>query len=85
MNIYLGTKGLKQGWQDEFPETVKCNKCGGEARVMFVVSEDGTEKEAICNLHPNEGKGGYWVHDYCAVAVYLCRDCFEINGLQDQA
>lgn len=92
MKIYLGTKGLKQTWQEPFPETIKCHKCNGEARIMFVGIEANEPREAsesrekyICDLRDNGGKGDYWLHDACAVAVYLCKECFEPNALINQA
>ncbi len=41
MKIYLGEEGLNKTWQNPFPKTVKCYKCGGKARIMFVGFEDG--------------------------------------------
>ena len=84
MDIYLGEEGLNQTWQEDFPKTIKCHKCGGEARIMFVGCESEEEKY-IASLHENEGKGGYWVHDCIAVAIYLCKECFEPNALINQA
>ena len=84
MDIYLGEEGLNQTWQEDFPKTMKCHKCGGEARIMFVGCENEEEKY-IASLHDNEGKGGYWVHDCIAVAIYLCKECFEPNALINQA
>lgn len=84
MDIYLGTTGLDQTFQRKFPETMKCNKCGGEARIMFVAAEGYKEKKYISSLHKNKGKGGYWFHDACSTAVYLCRDCFEPSAIVNQ-
>ena len=84
MQIYLGETGLNRSWQEDFPSTVKCHKCGAEARIMFVIFEDRSEKEFICNLHGNE-QDKYWLHDCCAVAVYLCSNCFEPNAIINQA
>jgi len=90
MKIYLGEKGLKQSWQNEFPKTIKCHKCKGNCRIMFVGFEDypADKGNFICDLHDNTGakKGGkFWLHDACAVAVYLCENCFEPNALINQA
>lgn len=39
----------------------------------------------ICSLHENKpGKGGYWLHDCCAVAVYFCRKCLRPTALYNQ-
>lgn len=85
MDVYLGKSGLKKGsFQEPFPEVVRCHKCEAIARVMFVFAEDPGTEGSICDLHKNE-KGKYWVHDSCAVAVYLCEKCFEPNALINQA
>ena len=84
MKVYLGNDGLGKSWQNSFTSTIECKKCGGEARIMFIGFE-GKEKNYICNLRKNGGKGDFWVHDACAIAVYLCRDCFEPNALLNQA
>lgn len=87
MKTYLGNAGLNQSWQEPFPETMKCYKCGGEARIMFVAMED-KEKEYVCKLYENTGDedgGKFWPHDAIACAVYLCSDCFEPNTLLNQA
>jgi len=89
MKTYLGKTDLNKSWQADFPKTVKCHKCKGEARIMFVGFEKPTgqisQEELICDLRENNGKGDYWVHDCCAVAVYLCKKCFEPNALINQA
>jgi hypothetical protein len=87
MKFQIGEIGLNASWQEPFPKTVKCHKCKGNCRIMFVAYED-KEKEYVCNLHKNTGgkKGGkYWPHDAVACAVYLCEKCFEPNALIDQA
>ena len=87
MKTYLGKTGLDKTWQDSFPETVKCHKCGEEARIMFVAMEDDDE-DFICNLYENTGgqfNGKFWPHDCIACAVYLCSKCFEPNALLNQA
>lgn len=90
MKMYLGETGLDKTWQADFPETVECHKCKGEARIMFVGFEKpetsvSSQEKFICNLRGNGGKGDYWLHDCCAVAVYLCKECFEPNTLINQA
>ena len=85
MDIYLGEEGLNQTWQEDFPKTMKCHKCGGEARIMFVGCE-GDEEKYIASLHKTTGKkGGLWLHDCCCVGLYLCPFCFEPNALINQA
>ena len=39
MKVYLGKSGLDKTWQVPFPEITHCDKCGGKARIMFVVFE----------------------------------------------
>ena len=85
MKIYLGEKGLNKTWQNDFPKTVKCHKCGGEARIMFVGNESEKEMNYVCDLHKNMKDKKYWPHDAIACAVYLCEKCFEPNALINQA
>ena len=86
MKITLGKEGLKDTFQDDFPEEIHCCKCDGTARIGFVgIEEGGLGLPIIANLHPNEGKGGYWLHDCCVVAVYFCRNCLEPTALYNQA
>ena len=84
MEIYKGKKGLKQTWQEDFPETTPCkdSKCKGIARIAFVACEN-KEKEYICNLYNK--KKELWVHDACAVAVYFCIKCLEPIAILNQA
>lgn len=88
MKITLGKKGLTKTWQAKFTETTKCCRCEGEARIGFVAHEGMGEKDRytkkVCSLHTNKGKGGYWLHDACAVAVYFCRDCLTTTSLSNQ-
>lgn len=88
METYLGKKGLSKTWQEDFPETIKCHKCKGTARIMFVVQEGfekGVKREYVCNIHDNMKDKKYWPHDCIACAVYLCEKCFEPNALINQA
>lgn len=84
--VTIGEAGLKETWQAEFPETVKCNHCKGEARHAFTAKEGfgGTPGEGhVCDLHTNR-EGAFWLHDCCAVAVYLCKDCPKPSALYNQ-
>lgn len=87
MKFTLGKKGLKKTWQAPFPRTTVCMSCKGEARIGFVAHE-GIEKPDkgpfVCELHPNTGKGRLWLHDYCAVAIYFCRECLNTTALYTQ-
>lgn len=91
MEAYPGSTGLEYSWREEaFPNIIKCDKCGGEAKVMFVAAEkehcsvldymDNTGN-FICQLH----SGDNWVKDGCAVAVYFCTQCHEPQALLNQA
>ncbi len=88
MEVTLGKEGLKKTFQAEFSETTTCHRCGGEARIGFVahegMSDDDLSGSYICDLHSNEGKGGFWLHDCCAVAIYFCRECMETTALWNQ-
>jgi hypothetical protein len=85
MKVYLGNKGLEKSHQEPFEETVDCRDCGSESRVMFVVFEDGKEKKGVARVRDNGGEGNYWPHDACAVACYLCKECFETTSVMNQA
>ena len=95
MKITLGREGLDYTWQTDFPEITKCCRCGGESRAGFVAHEAIDEDDAavyprdfiqfVCDLHDNKGKGGFWLHDCCSVAVYFCQDCLEPTALYNQA
>ena len=92
MKVTLGKDGLTKTWQDQFPETVQCCWCKGEARIGFVVHEglddddrDGSSMSRVYCLHENEGAGGFWPHDTVAVAGYFCKDCLETTSLYNQA
>ena len=84
---FIGQSGLTETYQADFPGTTKCCRCDGEARHGFTVKETPAEiaKEMVTDLHPNEGKGGFWLHDCCAVAVYFCRECLQPTALYNQA
>lgn len=89
MDVTIGSEGLTKTWQEKFPEETKCVHCDGDSRIAFVASEalSGVltkESERICSLHKNEGKGGYWPHDCCAVAVYFCKECLQPTALFNQ-
>lgn len=85
MITYLGKEGLGMSWQDRFKPTMKCHKCKGNCRIMFVSFEDGEEEKYVCDLHDNMKGGKYWPHNVIACAVYLCEKCFEPNAQINQA
>ena len=64
MEVYKGTAGLGQSWQNNFEPPTKCS-CGGEARIAFVAIEKYARHSKgprfIQNLHKNElEKGLFW-------------------------
>ena len=86
MKIYLGTNGLDNSFQKPFEPTIKCSKCKGEMRIMFVGQEEGEGMgNYVSNVRKNGGEGDYWPHDAIAVAVYLCKDCFSAEAIINQA
>lgn len=85
MKVVIGKEGLKYIWQDKFEEEVQCHKCKGIARIMFVATEEMGDTNFISRIHENKGKGGYWIHDACSVAVYLCKECFTAVAIINQA
>ena len=48
------------------------------------MSKTDNDGPFVCSLHLNEGKGGFWLHDCCAVAVYFCVDCLNPTALYNQ-
>lgn len=83
--ISLGDSNLAS-WQDDFPKTVFCDECHKEARLMFTYKELSTVgPEKICHQHGYSDTYGLWIHDLCAVAVYLCGHCFAASALVNQA
>jgi hypothetical protein len=66
-----------QTWQAPFSKTTTCARCGGESRLAFVMKEQHSTGDIVATLHENGGKGDFWLHDRCAIAVYFCRDCLN--------
>lgn len=84
METQIGTKGLSNSWQNDFPEETEC-ECGKIARIAFVTQEAHEEKGYVCDLHENKPKEAFWPHDAIAVAVYFCKKCFKAVALWNQA
>lgn len=92
MEVTIGEKGLEKTQQAEFPKTTECCRCKGVARISFVAHEGmsnrptviGEKHTRVCDLHRNKSKGGYWLHDLCAVAVYFCKECLETTAHYNQ-
>jgi hypothetical protein len=88
MEVELGEKGTDKTFQKEFPKEIKCCKCGADARLAFVAHEkkEGFKGPYVCNLYKNDPEGeGFWMHDACCVAVYLCKKCLEPTAIANQA
>ena len=88
MHVELGKEGLEKSWQDTFAETTECVHCSGEARIGFVAHENYEDDEGgpfVCGLHDNKGKGDFWLHDCCCVAVYFCTECLDTTARYNQA
>jgi formate dehydrogenase maturation protein FdhE len=90
MQFELGPEGLPKSWQKEFEPETACIHCGGKSRIGFVAHEgmNGERlpyRSYVCSLHPNEGKGNFWLHDVVAVAVYFCKECLEPTAKYTQA
>ena len=87
-----GPAGLKMSWQRKFPESVKCEKCGGDCRYAMAVQEIPAEKGSpstdsfVAAKHSNGGnEGGWWPHDAIAFVLYFCRKCFHAQVEWNQA
>ena len=80
MKFELGTKGLHKSFQGDFDENCECVHCHKDATIAFVAHElDNVPRsgKSVCQLHDNGGKadGEYWLHDWGAWAIYICRHC----------
>lgn len=91
VQIALDTdKTRNLSFQRPFPYVTKCCRCKGEAPLAFVVKEVYQRrrkgKKYVSDIFETTGKkGGFWLHDLCAVAVYFCRKCLEPTALYNQA
>jgi hypothetical protein len=76
-------------FQRPFPHVTKCYKCRGDAPLAFVAQEvykgRGKRIKYVSDIFETTGeKGGLWLHDLCAVAVYFCRKCLNPTALYNQ-
>ena len=84
-------KTRKISFQEDFPKTTKCCRCGGKARLGFVAHEFEEKLmqsggRYVSQLYENKPKSdGFWLHDACSVAVYFCKKCLETTALYNQA
>lgn len=87
MKFKLGISAKDKTWQETFDEEVECAYCRGKAELAFVAYErfDGDVPPYIYQQKKTTGKkGGLWLHDHCAVAVYFCRDCLKPTARYNQ-
>ena len=94
MKTTLGKNGLKKNHQNDFPEDVQCDHCGGTAKIAFVAHEGLDEDDRrnsdmlrttyVCDLRKNNYPNDRWVHDCCAVAVYFCTNCLKVTATMNQ-
>lgn len=95
MRVTVGSEGLKKSRQGTFPLTVKCYNCGGVSLHAFTAHEGIDEEDApdrnldrILRVRDlawtQEKKDGFWPHEFCAVAVYICPECREITSRMNQ-
>jgi len=90
MLVSVGEGCEKSTYQEPFETECKCVHCGGVARLGFVAYESNKEgiddkSVPLYKLRENGGKGDYWLHDFCAVAVYFCRECLKPTADYNQA
>lgn len=84
--VYLGESGLDKSWQAEFPADAKCCRCGGDARIAYVLKENDPDIAALHDFNRAGADGGsLWLHDAGAFATYLCEKCLEPTTLYNQA
>lgn len=84
--VYLGESGLDKSWQAEFPADAKCCRCGGDARIAYVLKENDPDIAALHDFNRDGADGGsLWLHDAGAFATYLCEKCLEPTTLYNQA
>ena len=76
-------------FQDAFPKSIECVHCDceKEAELIFVAHEmDRKNKEFLCRKHDNDPEGeGFWFHDAACFANYVCRKCFKVTAIWNQA
>lgn len=93
MDVSTSPDMVGMTFQDLFPLDIDCHHCEKKAELIFVAHEckEPIEQEGglyILMAHDNdwEGEGeGYWFHDAIAVANYVCRSCFKITAIFNQA
>lgn len=80
-------EAIRCSFQEDFPEVTECVVCKGEARLAFVAHEMDSEDDGkyVCFIRDNGGKGDFWPHDSCSVAIYFCKECFKPCALFNQA
>lgn len=85
MKVVLGKNGLSKTFQEDFFPFIKCPDCKDVADIGFVAHERGNDTTVVSQLYKTTGKkGGLWLHDRCAVAVYICRGCLKPIAVMNQ-
>lgn len=89
IDVYLGEDGLKESFQGPHSASTPCAYCKGTARIAMVVAENSKsngQPRHVCDLHRNDPDNeGYWVHDACTIALYICKKCLKITAEMNQA
>lgn len=89
MKVSLGEEGINKSYQLEFPKKIRCHNCqNDEAKIAFVAHEgfDKNDKKEpfVYQLYENKGAFNYWLHSYCAVAIYICKICLKPSAILNQ-
>ena len=91
MNVTTSPDMVGMTFQDLFPLQVDCCHCQKKAELIFVAHEcnEPIEQEGgvyLLQIHAGDSSSeGLWFHDAIAVANYMCRNCFKITAIFNQA
>lgn len=91
MKVETGEGAAEFTYQDPFPLEVDCNHCSNKAELIFVAhelnrTESSKADQFICQKYRNDPNGeGFWLHDAMCAANYMCRKCFKITAIWNQA
>jgi hypothetical protein len=94
--ITFGDDGIIKSWQGDFEERVKCNKCSGKCvpavnfQEKLIEEDDKLCENTVASVYDwNRGrlkdKSKFWLHDYCAIQIYICRKCLNAEVKWNQA
>lgn len=84
MNVTTSPDMVGMTFQDLFPLETACCHCGTKAELIFVAHECKEPNGGVYLLQIHEGAES-WFHDAIAVANYMCRDCFKMTAIFNQA